>query len=1144
MKDPFPEEHYLINLRGGAMGTGTRDYRAYVEAEANSAEIPRDVFRAELDAIEARRINFGLRRLEFHEGGRPSVQRNLFGIGFSGGGIRSSTFCLGVLQSLEKIEYPSVTADDSTTGNEPKEPERGVLKYADYLSTVSGGGYIGSCLSSIFAKSDASGQPLFPFQHVPGETEPETFRHLREHSNYIKPPVAFAGLRLPAVTLRGLLINSFILLPFVLFCVIITAFLFKNDIRDALQTYRGEYTIRHDSSRQDDENTAESGVSHQQVHINVKSMLEWPTQQFAQHSVVEGPPAHIGIEKDTVEIAPGRWKVDSMLPDNIVVRVTEPGKMSGQNIVLTTWAQDNIAYRMMLGTLGAWYGNKNYVYPESWINKQLCNASQFTVPISKCIHDSSTSGVRLGDYIGWKRYIMLSGLPSNTYSSKGKFLSEGRWLFTSADAESLSLPISIPTLQDDVQIRVSAWQTRGSSYETHHFVMKKVRMFYSGTAPVIQIADKKGVFPESENAQEVADLDAFYRNLDIDAYRSGSNIYAAVKLPYGEIFQKIASSGRDCLSSREYIFANDEVDALITSLQTKGKGIELISSDNPIHLRIWTSGEDSDLLDPVSLIFHNATRYITSILALGFLLLAISPSTVMGKGQWGDSQWKNRDMLTRMCGLVLLLALIAAILCLQPIFIFYFYSLKETLRAMDFMARVDTLLVAVAAAVLIVSAISSSAGMISGSSAKEKTAQMVMGMAGPIVLWLMYLNLSGWILNAGNMPDIFDFARQSVLLFFCIAAVVTWVLGRLLFNVNFTSLHPFYRDRLSKAFLISLDPKSGKVVHNDDQKLNALNIHNAPYHLINATLNIRARGNTGLKGRKGDFFIFSRNYIGSQLTGYCNTADYEKLDHHMGLATAMAISGGAVAPNMGRETKAGMTMIMAMFNLRLGYWLQNPKRVADAWSIARVGPWYLLKEMLGLLSEKSKCLYISDGGHLENIGLYELVRRRCKYILIIDAEEDGNMQFKGLTDAIRMIRIDMGVKVDIDLSKIYREETRDDVECNHFAEGRIEYGKGEDGKQQEGRLLYIKSSIGRGHNSYIEAYSKKHPAFPHESTADQFFDEEQFEAYRALGAHVGDEVIKKLTSGQSKRGILEMLGRKARKPPVPFFQAVMNSGQE
>jgi hypothetical protein len=1130
------------------MGTGTRDYRAYVEAEANSPEIPRDVFRAELDAVEARRVNFGLRRLEFYEGGRPSVKRNLFGIGLSGGGIRSSTFCLGVLQSLEKIEHIPVEKYSSEPGKEAGQ-ERGLLKYADYLSTVSGGGYIGSCLSSIFAKSDGPGQAPFPFQHISGETEPETFRHLREHSNYLKPPVAFAGLRLPAVTLRGLLINSFILLPFVLFSVIVTAFFFKGDIRDALQTYRGEYTIRHDQSRSEGANVSDTRIPHEKVHIDLKPMLEWPTRQIAQHSVIEGSPAYIVMDDETAVIAPGKWKVTNIMPDNIVVALNEPGKARDHNIVLTTWAEDNIAYRMMLGTLGAWYGDKNYVYPDSWINKHLCNARQYTVPISKCAHESGTPSLRLGEYIGWKRYVLLSGLPSNTYSDTGKFLSEGRWLFTGEDAEKLRLPLYIPTMQEDIRIRVSAWQTRESAYETHHYFMKEALLYNSERTPtptpVIVIADKKGAFSDSGIEQSVTDLDAFYRSLEMDSFRKSGNIYAAVQLPDGELSGMIETlSARDCLSGRKYIFGNDKVDTLIASILSNTKGFGQTSFENPIQLRVWTSGEDRGLLDPVTLIFHNAARYITSILALVFLLLAISPSTVMRKGQWGGSQWKSRDFMTRMCGFVLLVALIAALLCLQPVFIYYFYSLKEALQVMDFMARVDTLLVAVAAAVLIVSAISSSAGMISGTAAKEKTAQAVMGMAGPIVLWLMYLNLSGWILNAADMPEIFDFARESVLLFFCIAAILTWGLGRVLYNVNFTSLHPFYRDRLSKAFMIAIDSKSGKVVHHDDQKLNNLNIHNSPYHLINAALNIRARGNTGLKGRNAEFFIFSRNYIGSQLTGYCNTADYEKLDQHMGLATAMAISGGAVAPNMGHETKAGLTMIMALFNLRLGYWLQNPRRVADAWVKARVGPWHLLKEMLGLLNEKSKCIYVSDGGHIENIGLYELVRRRCKYIIIIDAEADGKMEFNGLTDAIRMIRIDMGIKVDIDLSKIYREETRDDEDCDHFVEGRIVYRKDEDGQLREGRLLYIKSSIGRGHNSYIETYKKRHPDFPHESTADQFFDEEQFEAYRALGAHVGDRIVRKLQPAKTQEGILGIFGRHTSETPLPFFQAVIHSQSE
>jgi hypothetical protein len=166
----------------------------------------------------------------------------------------------------------------------------------------------------------------------------------------------------------------------------------------------------------------------------------------------------------------------------------------------------------------------------------------------------------------------------------------------------------------------------------------------------------------------------------------------------------------------------------------------------------------------------------------------------------------------------------------------------------------------------------------------------------------------------------------------------------------------------------------------------------------------------------------------------------------------------------------------------------------------RVGPFYLIKEMLGLINEKSSFVNLSDGGHLENMGLYELVRRRCKYIIVGDGEADKEMTFHGLSDAVRIVIIDMGIKIDIDLDHIYRKEKNEDgslkiVGSSHHAVGTINYGKS---KEEEGYLLYI------------EDYMARNPDFPHETTADQFFDEAQFEAYRALGMEAGEKTIKKL----------------------------------
>jgi len=158
---------------------------------------------------------------------------------------------------------------------------------------------------------------------------------------------------------------------------------------------------------------------------------------------------------------------------------------------------------------------------------------------------------------------------------------------------------------------------------------------------------------------------------------------------------------------------------------------------------------------------------------------------------------------------------------------------------------------------------------------------------------------------------------------------------------------------------------------------------------------------------------------------------------------------------------------------------------------------------------------LSDGGHLENMGLYELVRRRCKFIIVCDSEADKEISCHGFADSIRMILIDMGVRIHIDLSDIYRETRAADGSFvvtgkQHYALGTIEYGNG---SGERGYLLYIKSSMGGKHSPYIDDYHFNHPDFPHESTADQFFDEAQFEAYRAMGCEIGDDVLKCIGAG-------------------------------
>ncbi|MDH3603554.1 MAG: hypothetical protein OEU26_28410, partial [Candidatus Tectomicrobia bacterium] len=320
-------------------------------------------------------------------------------------------------------------------------------------------------------------------------------------------------------------------------------------------------------------------------------------------------------------------------------------------------------------------------------------------------------------------------------------------------------------------------------------------------------------------------------------------------------------------------------------------------------------------------------------------------------------------------------------------------------------------------------------------------------------------------------------------------------------DVNATAAHGFYRDRLSKAYLMQ-QRRDGELTANDEQLLSTLNAAGtaAPYHLINVALNLHGSKDPNVRGRNADFFIFSKRFTGSERTGFCPTELIETYDRHVNLGTAMAISGAAAAPNMGSTTVKPLVFILTLLNIRLGYWLPNPGRVRQSPRLARwlwhgAGPSYLWKEATGNVDAQGLYINLSDGGHLENLGIYSLLRRRCKLIIAIDAEADREMRFHGLTQLIRFARIDMGVQIDIDLRDIGKDSQG--FSRKSWALGRIQYGE-----HETGHLLYLKASMCGHENAYIRSYKADHAAFPHESTSNQFFDETQFEVYRALGYHI------------------------------------------
>src|SRR5262249_38919031 len=189
-----------------------------------------------------------------------------------------------------------------------------------------------------------------------------------------------------------------------------------------------------------------------------------------------------------------------------------------------------------------------------------------------------------------------------------------------------------------------------------------------------------------------------------------------------------------------------------------------------------------------------------------------------------------------------------------------------------------------------------------------------------------------------------------------------------------------------------------------------------PFHVINMTVNLVAGEKLAWQQRKAESLTVSPLHAGCYRpeVGYRDSAEYGG-DHGISLGTSVAISGAAASPNMGYHSSPVVTFLMTLFNARLGWWLGNPGRAGDS-TYRLDGPFFALKPMiaeaLGLTNDRAKYVYLSDGGHFENLGLYEMVLRRCHYIVVSDGSQDGKCHFQDLGGAIRKIRIDFGIPIE------------------------------------------------------------------------------------------------------------------------------------
>ncbi|HLK20230.1 MAG TPA: patatin-like phospholipase family protein [Bryobacteraceae bacterium] len=329
-------------------------------------------------------------------------------------------------------------------------------------------------------------------------------------------------------------------------------------------------------------------------------------------------------------------------------------------------------------------------------------------------------------------------------------------------------------------------------------------------------------------------------------------------------------------------------------------------------------------------------------------------------------------------------------------------------------------------------------------------------------------------------------------------------------NINMFSLNSMYRNRLIRAYLGASNPNRNASLftgfaENDNLHMSEINTAYRPFHVLNLTLNLVAGERLAWQQRKAESFTVSPQHCGSLELGYRPSAQYGDA---MTLGTAMAISGAAASPNMGYHSSPVVGFIMTLFNARLGAWLGNPgKYGAKTWKLRgpRSAVGSLVKEAFGLTNDRSEYVYLSDGGHFENLGLYEMVLRRCHIIVVLDSGADPNLTYEDLGNALRKIRIDMNIPIEFEQEMCCPLQERK----KRCAVARIGYSK-VDGDCDDGYLIYVKPLFLGNESPDVQSYHAEQPVFPQQSTTDQWFNESQTESYRMLGLETMDEIVRGL----------------------------------
>ncbi|AZD08561.1 hypothetical protein C4K26_3158 [Pseudomonas chlororaphis] len=437
---------------------------------------------------------------------------------------------------------------------------------------------------------------------------------------------------------------------------------------------------------------------------------------------------------------------------------------------------------------------------------------------------------------------------------------------------------------------------------------------------------------------------------------------------------------------------------------------------------------------------------------------------------------------------------------------------------------------------------------------------VIAGVAG-IAIFMLVALLWGLLVQFVRYQGLDSDSQMRLMGLVAVALVLSLAEGRFIGFLNQSSLQSFYRSRLTRAYLGASNGLrfAGRTAKIRKQRLSVAEALPgddvpieqyygvttcAPVHLINVTLNLTVDPAEQLvqRDRKGKPLCLAPNgaeapdsvsYIldGEPRKRSTRSKWFSEIYQNLGLAHWVATSGAAISTGLGRATSLGTSLSFGLTNLRLGTWwpgnfLEGDEQAGTqrSWrdkGWARVFPTqtYLFYELSAHFhGVRRDYQYLSDGGHFENTASYELIRegRKIELIVLCDCGADPSYQFDDLANLIRLARIDQALEIEEDLgvhevsllapyfghtANFSHPGPGDSLRCAMLFNVLDRQG------QRTARILLLKPRLIAGVPVDVLNYANAHPTFPNESTANQFFDEAQFESYRQLGLQIGQTLF-------------------------------------